>query len=71
MKFTAGTTDITGAVVAGTYARSIAPGATITITLRVNALPAAALGAVKREFLTATSQDGVTLDAVIAAVVVR
>ena len=52
-------------------ARSKVPGATITITLRVNALPAAALGAVKREFLTATSQDGVTLDAVIAAVVVR
>jgi hypothetical protein len=71
VKFTAGTTDITGVVVTGTYARSIAPGATITITLRVNTLPAAALGAVKREFMTATSQDGVTLDAVIAAVVVR
>jgi hypothetical protein len=71
VKFTAGTTDITGVVVAGTYSRSIAPGATITITLRINALPAAALGGVKREFLTATSQDGVTLDAVVAAVVVR
>ena len=71
VKFTAGATDITGMVVAGTYSRSIAPGASITITLRINALPAAALGAVKREFLTATSQDGVTLDAVIAAVVVR
>lgn len=70
VKFSAGAQDITGAVVAGTYARSLAPGASITITLRINVLPAATVGGVKREFLTATSQDGTTLDAVVASVVV-
>ena len=70
VKFTAGNTDITGVVVAGTYSRSIAPGSTMTLTLRLTRCRAA-IGGFKREFLTATSQDGVTLDSVVAAVVVR
>ena len=69
VKFTSGASDITGAVVAGTYSRSIAPGTSIAITLKMTVLASAPIGASRGNFMTATSQDGSTLDTVLAKVV--
>ena len=69
VKFTSGTSDITGAVVAGTYSRSIAPGTSIAITLKMTVLATAPIGAARGNFMTATSQNGSTLDTVLAKVV--
>ena len=68
--FKNGSTDITGAVAAGTYTTSISPGASVTITLKITAASTAAIGVVKQELLTATSQDHVATDTVLASVTV-
>ena len=68
--FKIGTTDITGSVVAGTFSRSIAPGSSITLTVKITALAAAQSGAARPELMTAVSQDRSTLDAVLASITV-
>ena len=69
VKFTSGASDITAAVVAGTYSRSIAPGTSIVITLKMTVLASAPIGSSRGNFMTATSQDGSALDTVLAKVV--
>ena len=68
IRITAGGIDVTGSVVAGTFGRTIAPGDSISLVVRISVLPAAATGMQKRELLTATSQDGVSVDAVLAGI---
>jgi hypothetical protein len=68
--FKSGTTDITGNVVAGTFSRSLAPGASVMLTVKITALATAQSGATKPELMTAISQDNAALDAVLASITV-
>lgn len=68
VKFTLGAADITAAVVAGTFTRSIAPGGSITVTLKMTALASAPFAAIRGNIMTATSHDGSALDTVVARV---
>jgi hypothetical protein len=60
--------DVTKAVVAGTYARSLAPGASLTITVRIKVATNASVGTVKSERLRVTSVKEPISDAVLAFV---
>ena len=56
MKYFRGTTDITAAVVSGTYQTwSLAPGAAYLITARVTVQSAAAVGSMVMRLVTLTS----------------
>ena len=70
VRFWSGTTNITSSVLAGSYSRSLTPGASLTVTLSLSALATATMGTTQTELLTATSQSGVNADAVFAGVTV-
>jgi hypothetical protein len=70
VRYFAGTTDITTAVVNGTYRMTgVAPGAARPIQMRVTVASAAALGAVKSNLVTATSVNAGTLADAVRGVV--
>jgi Divergent InlB B-repeat domain len=68
VNFFSGTTNVTAAVVAGTYGRTLAPGTSFTLTLKIGVTNNAAIGAVRNELLTATSTNAPVSDAVLARV---
>jgi hypothetical protein len=70
VRFWSGSTNITSSVLGGTYSRSLAPRAWLSITLSVSAFATTTAGMTQTELLTATSQSGVNADAVLAGVTV-
>jgi uncharacterized membrane protein len=55
LTFLLGTSNVTKAVVAGTYTKSLAPGASLTITVTIKVAATATIGAVRSELLNASS----------------
>jgi hypothetical protein len=70
VKFSVGTSDVTGMIVAGTYRRSLAPGASFTVTFRITVGANVQIGRVRSDLLTVVSQDPGRLDAVGTSIVV-
>ena len=71
VRFYLGTANVTSAVVAGTYEKTLAPGASLTITVKIGVLSDATIGAVKSERLSATSLKQPLTDVVLAKVTAR
>jgi uncharacterized membrane protein len=69
--FFSGTTNVTAAVVAGTYTRSLAPGASFTLTVKIRVTTKAAVGTVWLEPLTTTSTNLPVSDVVLARVTAK
>jgi uncharacterized membrane protein len=68
VRFFVGTANVTKAVVAGTYEKTLAPGGSLVITVKIGVLANAAVGAVKSELLSATSLKQPLTDVVLAKV---
>jgi hypothetical protein len=68
VRFLYGGADVTRAVVAGTYTKSLAPGASFTMTVKIRVASNASLGSMKVELMRATSLNAPLRDAVIAMV---
>jgi hypothetical protein len=68
--FYLGAANVTKAVVAGTYAKRLAVGTSLTITLKIAVLTNARVGAVRSELLRVRSMNQPVSDAVLARVTV-
>jgi uncharacterized membrane protein len=71
VSFLSGTTNVTAAVVAGTYGRNLAPGSAFTLTVKIGVTLKAAIGAIRNELLTATSANAPVSDVVLARVTAK
>jgi hypothetical protein len=70
LKFLVGTANVTKAVVAGTYEKTLAPGAYLTITVKITVASNATVGSIRNEKLTAISTNQPVGDVVVAKVTV-
>jgi hypothetical protein len=68
LTFSVGSSNVTKSIVAGTYAKSISPGGSITITVTIKVAANAKIGAVRSERLSASSTLQSAKDRVLAEV---
>ncbi len=71
VRFFTGSKNVTASVVAGTYGKNLAPGASFTLTAKITVTTSAPIGATRNELLRASSSKASLEDVVLAVVTAK